>query len=85
MQTTTTAIVSQPTSSFNQFPDDALIRQKQLLQMNVVPFSATTLWRKINSGLFPQPIKVSEAITAWRVSEVRAWLVDPQNYGGNHD
>lgn len=43
-----------------------------------------TRWRKIKNHEFPRPLKVSEAITAWRVSEVRAWLVDPQNYGGNH-
>lgn len=48
------------------------IRQKQLLQ--IVPFSAATLWRKVKSKEFPAPLKLSERVTAWRVEDVRAWL-----------
>lgn len=40
----------------------------------IIPFSGPTLWRKVKSGDFPSPIKLSERVTAWRVEDVRAWL-----------
>jgi predicted DNA-binding transcriptional regulator AlpA len=52
----------------NQF-----LRQRDLLN-HYLPFSATTLWRKIKQGEFPQPVKLSPGITAWRLSEVNDWL-----------
>lgn len=58
---------------FDSLPDSALIRQRDLIQ-SVLPFSAATLWRRVKAGTFPQPLKVSAGITAWRVSEVRQWL-----------
>jgi len=39
-----------------------------------VPFSSATLWRKVKSGEFPAPKKLSERVTAWRVEDVRQWL-----------
>jgi predicted DNA-binding transcriptional regulator AlpA len=49
-----------------------LIRQKQLLPL--VGFSAPTLWRKVKAGSFPQPIKIGEKMTAWRMEEIRKWM-----------
>ncbi len=49
-----------------------LIRQKQLLPL--VGFSAPTLWRKVKAGSFPQPIKIGEKMTAWRMEEIRNWM-----------
>jgi prophage regulatory protein len=51
----------------------SFIRQKELIP-HVVPFSPATLWRKVRSGDFPKPIKLSENITAWRWDEVQAWI-----------
>ena len=48
------------------------IRQKQLLPL--LGFSAPTLWRKVNSGDFPKPVKLGAKITAWRVEAVREYL-----------
>lgn len=39
-----------------------------------LPFSKATLWRMVNAGTFPAPVKLSERITAWRVEEVRDWI-----------
>lgn len=58
--------------NFNALPDSALVRQRDLLP--VLPFSAATLWRRVGSKQFPRPIKVDEAITAWRWGDVRNWL-----------
>jgi predicted DNA-binding transcriptional regulator AlpA len=49
------------------------LRQRELLA-SYLPFSATTLWRKIKSGEFPQPVKLSPGIIAWRSSDVFEWL-----------
>jgi prophage regulatory protein len=59
---------------FSDLPDEALIRPKHLLRLQLVPFSATTLWRKCRLREFPQPIKVSAGVTAWRVGDVREYL-----------
>ena len=62
-----------PAQVLESLPPTAYIRQKLLLS-HVVPFSAATLWRKVSKGDFPAPVKLSERVTAWRVSEVRVWL-----------
>ena len=64
----------QEQTSFADLPDEAFIRPKHLLRLQLVPFSATTLWRKCRQSEFPQPIKVSAGITAWRVGDIRAYL-----------
>lgn len=69
-----------PRESFHHLPDDALIRQVILIAWGLVPFSASTLWRKVRRGEFPPPVKVSSGITAWRVGHVRQWLKDPRQF-----
>ena len=56
------------------------IRQHQLIESRLVPFSPSTLWRKVKAGEFPQPVKISRHITAWRVSDIQAWATDPAAY-----
>jgi len=61
-------------------PDAGFIRQTQLVgnkkkgMAGLIPFSPATLWRKVNSGEFPAPVKLSAGVTAWRVEDVRAWI-----------
>jgi prophage regulatory protein len=62
--------------SFDALPDVALIQIRLLVNYGVLPYSATTIWRKCRSGEFPKPIKVSAGITAWRVGEIRAYLAN---------
>lgn len=54
-------------------PTTGFIRQAQLVPA-VVPFSGSTLWRKVKAGEFPRPVKLSERVTAWRIEDVRQWL-----------
>jgi prophage regulatory protein len=65
---------------YDQLPDDALIRSKQLVNCGLIPFSLPTLWRKAKAGTFPVPIKVTPAITAFRLGDIREWLKDPASY-----
>ncbi|WP_295993480.1 AlpA family transcriptional regulator [Rugamonas sp.] len=48
----------------------------------MVPFSAATLWRKVKSGEFPQPVKLSARVTAWRLEDVHAWMQSRTSAGG---
>jgi predicted DNA-binding transcriptional regulator AlpA len=73
------AIMANP--SFDSLPDAAYIREAQLVQspkrpgsVSILPFSSPTLWRKVNAGTFPKPVKLSTRVTAWRVADVRAWM-----------
>ena len=67
--------------SFDTLPDSAFIREAQLVQSPkrpgipvLLPFSAPTLWRKVQAGTFCKPVKLSARVTAWNVGEVRAWM-----------
>lgn len=39
----------------------------------LVPVSRTTLWRWIEQGKFPRPLKIG-GTNLWRNAEVRSWL-----------
>ena len=67
-------------SPFDALPDDAFIRLSLLIAWGLIPFSTSTLWRKCRSGHFPQPLKVSNQVTAWRVGDVREWLRNPGEF-----
>ena len=79
------------TSSFDTLPDSAFVRESQLVRdckhperTGPLPFSAATLWRHVKEGKFPQPVKLSERVTAWQVGDVRAWIAsrtDAQSSG----
>jgi Predicted transcriptional regulator len=49
------------------------LRQKDIVG-HIVPVGASTLWRWVNAGTFPKPIKLSDRVTAWRAADVRAWV-----------
>ena len=59
-------------------PETGFVRQSQLIP-HIIPFSSSTLWRKVKSGEFPAPVKLSSRVTAWRAEDVRAWM---QKFGG---
>ncbi len=56
-----------------QMPQAGYIRQAGLLQ--VLPISPATLWRWTKADQFPKPVKLSPNVTAWRLNEVRNWLL----------
>lgn len=53
-------------------PDTGFVRQRLLLRF--VPFSKSTLWRRVKAGEFPAPVKLSTGITAWKAEDVRSWI-----------
>ena len=73
--------MQQEIPSFDELPNSAFIREAQLVQSPKrpertapLPFSAPTLWRMVKESRFPKPVKLGPRVTAWRVSDVRAWM-----------
>ncbi len=66
--------------AFDELPDSAFVRLRQLLSSAVIPFSATTTWRRVREGTFPRPVRISPQITAWRVGQIREWLRCPSEF-----
>lgn len=54
-------------------PPTGYVRQSRLIP-HIIPFSSSTLWRKVKAGEFPAPVKLSPRVTAWRAEDVRAWM-----------
>ena len=62
---------------------DSILRTKDVL--NVVGFARTTLWRRVKSGDFPQPVRLGGAgsrAVGWRSGEVERWLAERQGSTG---
>jgi len=57
----------------HDIPSTGYLRQAQLVG-SILPIGATTLWRWVKEGRFPQPIKLSDRVTVWRAEDVRAWM-----------
>ena len=61
-------------------PPSGFVRQNELVGnakqgiRGIIPFSPSTLWRKVKGAEFPAPVKLSAGVTAWRVEDVRAWM-----------
>jgi predicted DNA-binding transcriptional regulator AlpA len=53
-----------------ELPEGGLVRIKQVLKF--VPVSRSTWWSGVRDGRFPKPFKLSERVTVWRVSDIRA-------------
>lgn len=66
--------------SFDELPDSAFIRLNQLLSNAVAPFSAATVWRRVQEGTFPEPVRISPQVTAWRVGDIREWQKCPGDF-----
>lgn len=43
-----------------------------------VSISRSTLWRRVNDGTFPRPLKLSERVTVWRSEDIEAWMKQQQ-------
>ena len=57
-----------------RLPETGFLRQPQVLVF--VPISRSTLWRRIQAGTFPVPVKLSARVTAWRAEDVRRWIAE---------
>ena len=53
----------------NLLPEVGFIRLSTVLK--IIPVSKSTWWAGIQSGRYPQSVKLAKRITAWRVEEIR--------------
>ena len=67
----TPAAAGAPAPDF-KLPDTGFLRQPQVLAF--VPISKSTLWRRVQARTFPEPVKLSERVTAWRAEDIRRWI-----------
>lgn len=40
----------------------------------LIPVSKSTWWAGVRTGRYPQPVKIGERCTAWRVEDIRALI-----------
>ena len=53
-------------------PAKRILNQRDILA--ALGCSKTTLWRMINAGTFPAPLKIGERLNGWRVETFEHWL-----------
>lgn len=72
-------------TTYITLPQTGYVRQSLLVgdsktgTPGILPFSASTLWRRVRAQTFPAPVRLSERITAWKAEDVRRWL-DEQSH-----
>jgi len=70
----------------DRIKNDYMYRQKQILGDPkatppidpIIPVSPSTWWKGIKTGRFPEGIKISSRVTAWRGSDLRR-VIDGKN------
>jgi hypothetical protein len=62
----------------NSLPETGYLRLSQIVGDKkagippIIPVSKSTWWQGVKTGRYPQPVKISERCTAWRVEDIRA-------------
>ena len=49
-----------------------LLREREVCEM--VAVSRSTLWRWVNTGSFPAPIRIGTSAVRWQLSVVQEWM-----------
>ena len=57
----------------NRLEELGFLRLTEVLRL--YPVSKSVWWAGVKSGKFPQPVKLSTRVTAWRASEIEQLLV----------
>ncbi|NMG05134.1 helix-turn-helix transcriptional regulator [Azoarcus taiwanensis] len=64
----------------NQLPETGFLRLPQIIGdpakglPPLIPVKKSTWWAGVKSGRYPQPVKLSQRVTAWRVEDIRALI-----------
>ncbi|TXH85591.1 AlpA family phage regulatory protein [Thauera aminoaromatica] len=70
--TPSAAAIPDALANFDQLPNSANVRLPVV--MALFACSPATVWRRVKKGTLPAPRKLSEAVTAWNVGELRKAL-----------
>jgi len=70
---------------FEKAADETLVRIADLVRdprrpakATLLPFSKSSLERRVRAGTFPQPTKLGPRCTCWKLGDVRQWLAQQQ-------
>ncbi len=69
----------------NQLPETGFLRIWQIVGNKktntpaIIPIGRSTFLAGVKSGKFPQPVKLGERTTAWRVEDIRNLII---SFGG---
>lgn len=70
---------------FGRASDETLVRIADLVRdprrpgkAVLLPFSKSSLERRLRAGNFPQPMKLGPRVTCWKLGDVRQWLAQQQ-------
>ena len=67
----------------NILPETGLVRLSQILGDKkkgippIIPISKSTWWAGVKTGRYPQPVKLSDRCTCWRVDDIRSLIMRP--------
>ena len=66
---------------FERAADETLVRIADLVRdprrpgkATLLPFSKSSLERRLQAGTFPLPLKLGARVTCWRLGDIREWL-----------
>ena len=48
--------------------------------VRITALSRSTVYRRIEEGRFPAPIRLGGRASAWTSAELQAWIDDPEGY-----
>lgn len=51
---------------------DALLRMQTVVE--ITGLSSATIYRKLDEGQFPQPVRLGKRCTRWKAADIRAWV-----------
>lgn len=63
-----------------KLPQTGFLRLDQILgspkygNPPLIPVSKSTWWEGVKTGRFPQPVKISPRVTAWKVEDIRDFM-----------
>jgi prophage regulatory protein len=67
----------------NSLPETGYVRLSQIVGDKkagippIIPVSKSTWWQGVKTGRYPQPVKISDRCTGWRVEDIRALSSQP--------
>ena len=57
---------------------DRLLKIEQVL--DIVCLGRATVYEKMNEGTFPRQRKIGKRAVAWKESDIKCWLDNPETY-----
>ena len=48
--------------------------------VRITSMSRSTIYRRVAAGRFPRPISLGGRASAWKGTELQAWIEDPMTY-----